>query len=212
MKDTVINRDLNITNEVRHYENNISAYKLQLELNPNNEAIKQLLMWTIEKLEELKMKIKRNDGVYKMKQVRESNAAKSLSAYVIFKKGEHIATVQAYYANSGGVSVDVWDKHSLSHQGKAGGYGYDKFTAALSGAVIDGVKLYDHCGGYDEAEMAIKLKAVKLYQTSEVKAKRFAAKHGLQFANWRDGKPTSAFFESGLNRLSALGYTVISAI
>ena len=148
-----------------------------------------------------------------MKQVIDTAAAKSISAYIILKEGVHIATVQAHFANSGGVIVDVFNtKEGLIHQGKAGGYGYDKFTAALAGAVIDGVKLYDHCGGYEPSDKALKEKGVELYQTDEKKAEDFADKYGMDFFNWVDGKPMSCYFKSGLDRITALGYIVIKAI
>lgn len=82
-----------------------------------------------------------------MKQVRETNAAKSISAYVILdKRNRHVATVQVHYGNST-VSVDVWHNDATPlQQGRAGGYGYDKFAAALSGLTIDGHAMTDHCG------------------------------------------------------------------
>lgn len=148
-----------------------------------------------------------------MKYVTDSKAAGSLSAYVILnKKGVHVATVQAHYGSGGGVQVDVWGAHELIHQGKAGGYGYDKFTAALSGAIIDGVKIYDHCGGYAPEEKKLKEKAVKLYAFDPEKGERFANKHGMSFSNWNNGTYTSCYFASGLDRLTALGYRVIKAI
>ena len=79
-----------------------------------------------------------------MKQVREMAAAKKISVYVVLKQNKIIATVHVYFG-SGRVMCDVWGKSGLIHQGSAGGYGYDKFTAALSGAVIEGIKIVDHC-------------------------------------------------------------------
>lgn len=115
-----------------------------------------------------------------MKQVRETAAGRSISAYVVINpKGDHVATVQAHFANSGGVLVNVWThgdkaaarvvkglgleldesgriakgKHkgawpyeAANQSGHAGGYGYDKFTAALSYLNIDGHMMSDHCG------------------------------------------------------------------
>lgn len=44
------------------------------------------------------------------KQVRETAAGKSVSAFVVLnKKGQHVATVNAYFPNGGGCSVDVWN-------------------------------------------------------------------------------------------------------
>lgn len=82
-----------------------------------------------------------------MKQVRESTAAKSISAYVILdKRNRHVATVQVHHGNSC-VAVDVWHNDATPlQQGSASDYGYDKFAAALSGLTIDGHKMSDHCG------------------------------------------------------------------
>jgi hypothetical protein len=45
-----------------------------------------------------------------IKQVRETAAGKSVSAFVVLnKKGEHVATVNAYFPNGGGCTVDVWN-------------------------------------------------------------------------------------------------------
>ena len=83
------------------------------------------------------------------KQVRETKAAKAISAHVILKNGKHFATIQAHYSDSGVVTVDLWAEYwedvknafpetpedqiyCRVHVGKAGGYGYDKFGAAMS--------------------------------------------------------------------------------
>lgn len=82
------------------------------------------------------------------KYVNETAAAKSLSAYVILnRKGEHVATVKAHFSNGGTCLVNVHDFNSKDdgfQHAKAGGYGYDKFTAALRGMKIDGHAMSDH--------------------------------------------------------------------
>lgn len=80
------------------------------------------------------------------KQVRHTKAGESIAAFLVFKECTEVACIQAYYADSGGVWVDVYTNNMLSHQGRAAGWGYDKFTAALEGAVINGIKLEDHPG------------------------------------------------------------------
>ncbi len=81
------------------------------------------------------------------KYVSDTSAAKSLSAYIILnRKGEHVATVKAYFGNGGSCLVNVHDSKAGFQYARARGYGYDKFTAALSGLTIDGHKLNDHCG------------------------------------------------------------------
>ena len=211
------------------------------------------------------------------KQVRETTAGASISAWVILnKKGQHVATVNAHYSNGGRVSVDVWNmgteavrssfdtarangrlsdadlaKHISKapdyykteesrldwaaydamemQQSSAGGYGYDKFTAALSGLIIDGHTIANHCGQVPEAEKAraaLMRQYCKAHDTSaaritaNVNGKDYkywdkkAARIGASFANYTTDKErfTSLHFTSGLDRLTALGYTVIQAI
>lgn len=153
------------------------------------------------------------------KQVRETSAGKSISAWVILRNnGRHVATVQAAFLDSGNVLVDVFGPHSLDFQGKAGGYGYDKLTSALSGAVIDGITLYNHSvGNYDpENPKYPELhKLWKRYERAESHSETWyeeARKIGASFANYKNGKFTSLYFVSGLERLTFLGYKVIQAI
>ena len=104
-------------------------------------------------------------------------------------------------------------------QGRAGGGGYDKFAAALSGMLIDGHKLNDHCG--------VRLAPPKgrLWQDSD---RPKLAKKGFGLSNWssanstngygRQGVPadaagwTDAYRAEGLKYLEAIGYRVINAI
>lgn len=147
----------------------------------------------------------------KAKQVRETASGKSISAWVILKKGKHIATVQAHFGDSV-VTVDVWDNYIRVHSGKAGGYGYDKFTAALSGAVIDGCKIFDNCGtDINTVKILEKYLAGKL--TLE-QASWQASKIGAYFTNWSDSdqKYKSIYYSPGLDRLKGMGYTLIQAI
>lgn len=92
------------------------------------------------------------------KYVRETAAGKSISAYIIMKGARQIATVQAHFGNGGRVLVNVWH-HSgnveMQH-GSASGYGYDKFTAALSGLMIDGHEMTNHCGAYQKPPRGLK--------------------------------------------------------
>ena len=153
------------------------------------------------------------------KQVRETSAGKSVSAWVILRNdGRHVATVQAAFLDSGSVMVDVWGPHSLEHQGKVGGYGYDKFTAALSGAIIDGIKMFDHSvGNYDPKNPQFKDLDIlfKRYQRDVEHSQKWndeARNIGARFANYKDGKYISLYYISGLDRLTEMGYNVIQAI
>lgn len=148
-----------------------------------------------------------------MKQVRETKPGKSLSAWVILKDGKRVATVQAAYLDSGSVWVDVWDdaKGEISKQGRAGGGGYDKFMAALSGAVIDGHVITDHCG----ARLPFP-DGLKCFPED------FKAPAGYHLANWIRGDLGGDFqkmqgyrdcYKSpGLRYLEEIGYQVIQAI
>lgn len=193
------------------------------------------------------------------KQVRDTNAGKSISAYVVFdKSGRHVANVHAHFANSGGVSVDVWnigdkvtkrtaqamgyafdDQDKITthngkatphageyaykvaglQQGRAGGHGYDKFTACLSGLYIDGHAMTNHCGE------RMKRPKGRLWQDSD---KARLARKGYTLSNWIgdskagvygcEGVPEGssgwrdAYRLEGLNYLGALGYRVVKAI
>jgi hypothetical protein len=135
------------------------------------------------------------------------------AAWVILdKRGELVAKVNALY--TGRVAVEVWQMgKGTTYTGKAGGYGYDKFTAALSGAEIDGHRLYNHSEG-DERTTKI-LKAYHADKLTQEQAEAKADKIGARFANYGhgpNGKPMSLYYQSGLDRLSKLGYKVIQAI
>lgn len=76
-----------------------------------------------------------------MKQVRETKAGRSISAYIVLRDGKYIATVQFHFGDTGRVQCDIYAPYELVHQRAAGGYGYDKRTAAASGAVIEGYEI-----------------------------------------------------------------------
>ena len=108
-------------------------------------------------------------------------------------------------------------------QSRAGGYGYDKFAAALAGLVIDGHTMANHCGSVPEDEkkraalMRAYARAVESGQPGNEKAWREkAARIGCRFTNWAScgvgERYGSLHFESGLGRLDAFGYRVIQAI
>lgn len=210
-------------------------------------------------------------------QVRDTAAGKSVSAYIVLnKKGEHVATVNAHFANGGRVSVDVWNIGDKAveacrvaalrsgalkpetfikavesskvkrdwgdgqrhedfasydlfglQQSHAGGYGYDKFAAALRGLWIDGHQMADHCGTNSATERLLKAyqnataKAATAEEADEVRKayNAKAAKIGAHFTNYRScqddrarGFYGSLYLETGLKRLERLGYRVIQAI
>lgn len=138
-----------------------------------------------------------------LKQVRETAAGKSIAAYIITKGRRHVATVHAHFSDGGMCSVDIFDNHVLTYQGRANGYGYDKFTAAISGAVIDGHKITDHCGT-----------SQKLPRGLDHFPRDFKPRKGYTLANWRKGSDgwSSCFKKAGLDYLRGHGYTVTQAI
>lgn len=148
-----------------------------------------------------------------MKQVRETAAGKSISAYVVLNaSGAYVATVQAHYSDGGTCTVNVWDRNKPLQEARAGGGGYDKFTAALSGMYIDGHRLYDSSTS-DIATGTI-MAAYHDGTLSYEDARAELGALGAHFTNWMHatGRWESTYFIPGLDRLKALGYTVIKAI
>src|SRR5690606_3731490 len=135
--------------------------------------------------------------------VRETNAGRSIRAIVIMRGKRHVATVQAHYGASR-VTVSVWHNDGTPvQQARASGYGYDKFTAALSGLTIDGHRLTDHCGESRKPPRGAKV------WPSDAKPPR-----GWRFANYSTdlGGYTDCYRLPGLAYLEAIGYSVINAI
>ena len=150
------------------------------------------------------------------KQVRETAAGQSISAYIILnRRGDMVGNVQSHYSNGGTVTVDCWAygaKRKDLQQGRAGGGGYDKFTAAIRGMFIDGVELFDHCGKNKQSE-----RILKMYHKgtlTEDQARKRANKIGARFANFdqETHKYKSLHIQGGLDRLTAMGYRVLQAI
>lgn len=175
------------------------------------------------------------------KYVRETKAGKSISAYIILKGGKRIATVLSHYGDGGSVLVNVFQYDKAAERSaiacgktkkkdppqnvsefcfqhaRAGGYGYDKLTAALAGLWIDGHKLTDHCG-----------ESIKLPEGRHAWPKNATPPKGYSFANYlpkyltfgfetkKHKNPnykgqegyTSCYRISGLKYLEAIGYTV----
>lgn len=136
--------------------------------------------------------------------VRDTAAAKSVSAYVILKGARRIATVRAHFSNNGRVIVNVWQEPEAAKRSaraaekageplkpageysepgeyqaaKAGGYGYDKFAAALAGMWIDGHRMGDHSSTRDAPPMP---KGHTRYPSD------FKAPKGYHLSNWQPG-------------------------
>jgi hypothetical protein len=122
------------------------------------------------------------------------------------------------------VSFAAFDLFGLQ-QGRAGGYGYDRFTAALSGIWIDGHCMADHCGKNAQSEKLLKgyraAVAASMANPEVVNSSEWrktwnakADKIGASFANW--STETNGYMDlyllDGLRRLEKMGYQVIQAI
>lgn len=121
-------------------------------------------------------------------------------------------------------ATDAGGLHLCLQAASAGGYGYDKTTAALAGLIVDGHTLAGHCGRVPEAEAAM-TRLLAAYQRAASAASGAgdfdqaswgakARKIGAQFDNWNReaGCYKSLHFEPGLDRLRTLGYTVIDVL
>lgn len=185
-----------------------------------------------------------------MERISDRQASKAVSAYVIMRGAKRVATVHVLHGSGGAVQVDVLQCREAAErseaaarkagekiadprsrflepfdvqQAKAGGYGYDKFTAALSGMWVDGHKLTDHCGESLKKPRGKKyfphgFKAPKGYSLSNPAL--FQVSTGRRVDTWApetlEGPQvqgyTDCYKRSGLDYLSALGYSVIKAI
>ena len=91
-----------------------------------------------------------------MKKVEDMTATKRAGAKVILKDGSIAGKIIIAYPKEGSgiVHVNLWDWSDKKHispvqYGKAGGYGYDKVSAAIAGMVFAGKKLTDHPYNYE---------------------------------------------------------------
>jgi len=134
------------------------------------------------------------------KYVSQTAAGKSIKARLIMKGTREVATVLTHYGNGGSVLVNVfqrkeaaqrsiearakagnpfkpqeWESEGRFQWARAGGYGYDKETAALRGMNIDGQDLTDHC---DRTKAPKPPKGRRTYPC-DAKAPK-----GYQFANY----------------------------
>lgn len=159
-----------------------------------------------------------------MKKVRDTKAGQAISCYaVVDKKGNLVSKVHVYYSESGSVTVNAMNmnpEYGPSFQeSKAGGFGYDKFTSALSGMTIAGHYISDHC------EMSLYHKRGYFLKSDKLKKGYSLANYGL--FDPETGKEVSkivkdcpsaisgfknAFRESGLDILKYYGFNVIQVL
>ena len=125
------------------------------------------------------------------KRIYETQAGRALSAYAVLKGADLVAKVLVHHGQSR-VTVEVVAGGRVQ-TGKASGYGYDKFTAALAGLVIDGHTMSDHCGIIWHGEG----KAPKGYYPGRT---------------LESGYVQPAYQMPGLRYLVEIGYTVIQVL
>lgn len=157
-----------------------------------------------------------------MRYVSDTKAGKSISAYLIFdNKGKLAGKINAHFSDAGVCWVQLWDwtnehKRTDIQDGKASGYGYDKFTAALSGMTFAGRTIADHSDTSELTKRALAAYNQLVAKTGEgYKQPEFFArwaKRGVDFANYRDGRYGSAYLIPGVKGLGAQGFKVMQAI
>ncbi len=151
-------------------------------------------------------------------QFREMKAAKAVGCYVIMKGARFVAKVQTHRSAAGVMQVDVWQDYKAAtrstkaagratlmvyQSARAGGGGYDKFTACLAGMWVDGHKLADHCG-----ESLKPPKGSTVFPFGFKTPKGYTlANPGLEIEGYRN-----CYKQAGLRYLEALGYNVIEGI
>lgn len=141
-----------------------------------------------------------------MKHVDETKAGKSIAAWIVIAPDNKlVARIQAHFSDSGRVTVNLWnwghdESEPCYQEGSAGGYGYDKLTAALNHMIVDGLELTNHC-------------AVRLDPPTEQGfPNNYETPKGYHLANWRDGFYSDCYKQAGLDYLRDCGYSVIQAI
>lgn len=175
-----------------------------------------------------------------MKYVTETAAGKSIGAFLIMRGNKQVAKVLTHYGNSGNVLVNVIQSDDAAQKSakasgasiddmraqhsSAGGYGYDKSTAALVGLYIDGHEMTDHCSrkgapkrpanGLKRWPRDHKPRAGYMlanYQAKYITLGFSGEKQEREGFEGNDGYE-SYYRISGLEYLTAKGYTVIRVL
>lgn len=168
------------------------------------------------------------------KYVSETAAAKSLRVVVIMKGSRHVATIRAHFGNSR-VLVNVFqdskaqlasaktrktdtesraahDAYGFQYA-SATGYGYDKYSAALAGLIIDGHEMTDHCQGKIKPPRGLKLfprefKAPKGYSLANWNQRRVQNDDGTWRYEGEEGY-SDCYRKTGTDFLRDIGYTIL---
>lgn len=135
------------------------------------------------------------------KYIRDSQAAKKFSSWIILDPWKkHIAMVHAHRGESlTTVNIFHTDGRTPVQFGRAKGGGYYKLDSALSGLIVDGIRIRDESEKDAHTDQVLALYK-KDRDESEIPCT-------MQLANGGD----SVFYVAGLRILEKLGYTVIQA-
>ena len=92
--------------------------------------------------------------VYEWLNQCENNQFGRVRAYAIFRTGEaesYCGKIQVAYPKDGAgiLRVFLWDFGNKIQMGTAGGYGYDKLSAALRGLKFQGITLQDYSPNWE---------------------------------------------------------------
>jgi hypothetical protein len=143
-----------------------------------------------------------------MKQANEYKPYESITAKVVLgPDGEVAARVWMHFGSTVTVTIQDYTNpaETNTQTGRAGGGGYDRATAAMTGMTIGPVTINDDCdrvieGQHSEAEAA-ELAGLTLRQF----------KDAAYIANHRPDGRGDVYWRSGLDKLAAFGYRVIWA-
>jgi hypothetical protein len=153
--------------------------------------------------------------------IRKQSAFDRASAFVItHPKKKGYATVKFAFPKDGAGRLSVFIEDGINNSefkfsmGTAGGYGYDKKTAALRGLLIDGIEFTDHCGVLESDKAMCKriLKAAQGISCEAAKALLKGKARAYHFSNWTSEGPASIYRKPGLEVLEAFGYSIIQAL
>ena len=101
-------------------------------------------------LEVVKSKVQDNQKLL-VKWDETISAKSNVRAFVILKDSKVVAKVWFKNTTTATLCEVFTPGKGITHRKKATGFGYDKETAALSGAIIAGLSMEDHCDKLEDS-------------------------------------------------------------